>query len=214
MNILITGATGYIGRRLTHRLLADPYVKLRLFVRNPKKVQIDDDHRIEICEGNTFDKVSLRKALEGIDTAYYLIHSMGSRGDYVRLDRLSAENFRDACIASNVRRIIYLGGLGSEETASKHLQSRIETGKILSTKPDCIQTIWIRAGIIIGSGSASFEIIRNLVQKLPVMITPKWVKTKTQPIGINDVLEYLFQAKSLEIEGELHHRCRRRYHVF
>ncbi|MFC2164625.1 SDR family oxidoreductase [Acidobacteriota bacterium] len=197
MNILVTGATGYIGRRLTQRLLADPGVKLRLFVRNSKKIQVDGDPRLEIREGNTFDKDSLRKALEGIDTAFYLIHSMGSRGDYARLDRLSAENFRDACIASNVQRIIYLGGLGSEETASRHLQSRIETGKILSAKPESIQTIWIRAGIIIGSGSASFEMIRNLVQKLPVMITPKWVKTKTQPIGINDVLEYLFQAKNL-----------------
>jgi len=201
MNILITGATGYIGRRLTPRLLAAPDVKLRLFVRNPKKVHVDDNPRIEIYEGNTFDKDSLREALEGIDTAYYLIHSMGSRGDYARLDRLSAENFRDACIASRVRRIIYLGGLGSEGTASKHLQSRIETGKILSAKPEHIQTIWIRAGVIIGSGSASFEIIRNLVQKLPVMITPKWVRTKTQPIGINDVLEYLFQARNLELKN-------------
>ncbi len=200
MKILITGATGYIGRRFTSRLLADPDTKLRLFVRNRKKVQIDENPRIEICEGNTFDKDSLRKALEGIETAYYLIHSMGSRGDYARLDRLSAENFRDACIASNVRRIIYLGGLGTEETASKHLQSRIETGKILSAKPESIQTVWIRAGIIIGSGSTSFEIIRDLIQRLPVMITPLWVKTKTQPIGINDVLEYLFQAKNLEIK--------------
>jgi uncharacterized protein YbjT (DUF2867 family) len=198
MNILVTGATGYIGRRLKHRLLADPDVRLRLFVRNAKKVQLEDHPRIKVCEGNTFDKESLLRALKGIDTAYYLIHSMGSRGDYARLDRMSAENFRDACIASHVQRIIYLGGLGAEETASKHLLSRIETGNVLSARPEHIQTIWIRAGIIIGSGSASFEIIRNLVQKLPVMITSKWVRTETQPIGINDVLEYLSQAKNLE----------------
>jgi uncharacterized protein YbjT (DUF2867 family) len=197
MNILITGATGYIGRRLKHRLLADPDVRLRLFVRNPKKVQVTDHPRIEVREGNTFDKDSLQRALEDIDIAYYLIHSMGSRGDYAHLDRLSAENFRDACIKAGVRRIIYLGGLGTEDTASKHLLSRIETGKILSAYPERIQIIWIRAGIIIGSGSASFEIIRNLVQKLPVMVTPRWVKTETQPIGVNDVLEYLTQAKNL-----------------
>jgi len=201
MNILLTGATGYIGRRLTQRLLSDSNAKVRLFVRNPKKVHVDENPRLEICEGNTFDKESLLKALQGIDTAYYLIHSMGSRGDYARLDRLSAANFREACIATNVRRIIYLGGLGSEETASKHLLSRIETGKILSAKPDSIQTLWFRAGIIIGSGSASFEIIRNLVQKLPVMVTPKWVTTKTQPIGVTDVLEYLSQARSADIHG-------------
>jgi uncharacterized protein YbjT (DUF2867 family) len=199
MSILITGATGYIGRRLTQRLLEDTDAKIRLFVRNIKKVPIEDTSRLEIFEGSTFDKESLHRALQEIDTAYYLIHSMGSQGDYARLDRMSAENFREACIASHVRRMIYLGGLGSEESASKHLQSRIETGKILSAKPESIQTLWFRAGIIIGSGSASFEIIRNLVQKLPVMVTPKWVTTKTQPISIDDVLEYLSQARNVDI---------------
>jgi len=153
---------------------------------------------VEIFEGSTFDKESLRKALEGIDVAYYLIHSMGTKGDFKELDRLSAKNFLNACIDSNVQRIIYLGGLGRKDTASEHLLSRIETGEILSSRPETIQTIWFRAGIIIGSGSASFEIIRHLVRKLPLMTTPKWVHTKTQPIGISDVLEYLFQAKDLD----------------
>lgn len=200
MNILLTGATGYIGRRLKERLLVDENVRLRLFVRNAQKVREKYRGSVEITEGNTLDRESLSGALKGMDTAYYLVHSMGAKADFEQLDRLSAQNFLDACIANNVKRIIYLGGLGKKETASKHLRSRIETGEILSSRPDRIQTLWFRAGVIIGSGSASFEIIRNLVQKLPVMITPKWVRTKTQPIGVSDVLDYLFHAKDIRTE--------------
>jgi uncharacterized protein YbjT (DUF2867 family) len=203
MNVLLTGATGYIGRRLQQRLLADDSVRLRLFVRNARKVQTDPDSRMELAEGNTLDKDSVRKGLAGIDVAYYLIHSMGSGGDYEKLDRLSAHNFLDAAIENRVKRIIYLGGLGMKETASKHLRSRLETGEILSSRPDRIQCVWVRAGVIIGSGSASFEIIRHLVQKLPVLTTPRWVRTKTQPIGVRDVLEYLFRAKDVDIEGSV-----------
>ena len=198
MKVLLTGATGYIGRRLKKRLLEDEALQVRLFVRNERKLRNKYKERVEIFEGSTFDSESLRKALEGIEIAYYLIHSMGTKGDFKELDRLSAENFLTACIDANVQRIIYLGGLGRKDTASEHLLSRIETGEILSSRPETIQTIWFRAGIIIGSGSASFEIIHHLVRKLPLMTTPKWVHTKTQPIGISDVLEYLFQAKDLD----------------
>lgn len=125
---------------------------------------------------------------------------MGSSQDYEELDRLSAENFRDACIAAGVQRIIYLGGLGVKESASKHLLSRIETGEILSGRPEDIETIWLRAGVIIGSGSASFEIIRNLCQKLPLMITPRWVRSRTQPIGVKAVLDYLQSSITLELD--------------
>lgn len=197
LNILLTGATGYIGRRLKERLLEDESVRLRLLVRNAQKIHDLRRNRMEIFEGNALDKESFQEALSGIDVAYYLIHSMGASLDFEQLDRLSAQNFIDACVENGVKRIVYLGGLGKKETASKHLRSRIETGEILSGKPNQIQTLWFRAGVIIGSGSASFEIIRNLIQKLPVMITPRWVRTKTQPIGISDVLEYLYQAKDL-----------------
>lgn len=189
--ILVTGATGYIGRRLTNQLLCNPQYEIRVLVRNRTKVQAAMAERVEVFEGSTFDEDSMVAALHGVDTAFYLIHSMGSTEDYRNLDRQSAENFRDVCIAAGVKRIIYLGGLGVKENASKHLLSRIETGEILSERADSIQTIWLRAGVIIGSGSASFEIIRNLSQKLPIMITPRWVRTKTQPIGIDDVLAYL-----------------------
>ncbi len=203
MNILLTGATGYIGRRLQKKLLTDETVRLRLFVRNAQKVQDIPKNRIELFEGNVLEKDSIQKALIGIDAAYYLIHSMGASADFERLDRASAQNFLDACIQNKVKRIIYLGGLGEKDTASKHLRSRLETGELLSSRPDQIQTVWFRAGVIIGSGSASFEIIRHLVQKLPVMITPKWVRTRTQPIAVTDVLEYLYQAKDLGVEENL-----------
>jgi uncharacterized protein YbjT (DUF2867 family) len=199
--VLITGATGYIGRRLKNKLLSNHNLKLRLFVRNARKVRERVKQSVEIVEGDTFHREHLAKALENIEVAFYLIHSMGADQDFKNLDRISAENFRDACIEAGVKKIIYLGGLGVKETASKHLLSRIETGEILSSRPEDITTIWFRAGVIIGSGSASFEMIRNLAQKLPVMITPRWVNTKTQPIAVDDVLSYLEEAVSLENTG-------------
>lgn len=196
--VLITGATGYIGRRLKERLLAQGGHQVRLLVRNLRKVRDSVRTRVEIIEGDTFQPQTLDRALAGVDTAFYLIHSMGSGREYERLDRQSAENFRDACIRQGVRRLIYLGGLGVRESASRHLLSRLETGEILSARPGELETIWLRAGVIIGSGSASFEIIRNLVQKLPVMITPRWVETRTQPIAVDDVLRYLLAAMDME----------------
>lgn len=201
--VLVTGATGYIGRRLTQRLLKTDSLDVRLLVRNKNKVQLAIVDKVDIREGSTFDEPSLEQALSGVDTAFYLIHSMGTTDDYRNLDNVSAENFRDACIAAGVKRIIYLGGLGVKESASEHLLSRIETGEILSARPDEIETIWLRAGVIIGSGSASFEIIRNLCQKLPVMITPQWVRSRTQPIGIDDVLSYLQLSIDLQLESNL-----------
>ena len=203
MNVLLTGATGYIGRRLQGKLAAEDSVRLRLLIRNARKVQADIGDRVELFEANTLDQKSIHRGLEGIDVAYYLIHSMGAGADFEKLDRLSAHNFLDACIDNKVKRIIYLGGLGKKDTTSKHLRSRLETGEILSSRPDRIQSVWLRAGVIIGSGSASFEIIRHLVQNLPVMTTPKWVRTLTQPIGVLDVLEYLFQAKDVLVEGSI-----------
>lgn len=189
---------------MTERLLDESNTTLRLLVRNRSKVQASLTNRVDIREGTTFDRHSLSEALAGVDTAFYLIHSMGATGkDYRELDRTSAENFRECCIAAGVKRIIYLGGLGVKGSASKHLLSRIETGEILSAEPQKIQTIWLRAGVIIGSGSASFEIIRHLCQKLPLMITPRWVRTRTQPIGVDDVLSYLHHSITLETPSNL-----------
>ncbi len=199
MKVLLTGSTGYIGRRLAVRLLEREDVNMRLLVRNAKKLEPAESGNAEIIEGSTFDKKALGRAVVGIDTAYYLIHSMGERGgDFEQLDRRSAENFREACIGAGVKRIVYLGGLGRIQNASRHLRSRIETGEILSARPEKIQTLWFRAGIVIGSGSAGFEIVRNLVEKLPVMIAPRWVDSRTQPVSIRDVLLYLEGALDVQ----------------
>ncbi len=194
--VLLTGATGYIGRRLKHKLLEDRNVELRLLVRHSGALSETVREQTQVFEGSTFDLDILDKAMQGVETAYYLIHSLG-HDDYAERDRISAKNFREAAVKAGVKKIIYLGGLGVvNKDTSEHLLSRIETGEILSADPDNIDVIWFRAGVIIGSGSASFEIIRNLIQKLPVMITPKWVRTKAQPIGIEDVISYLEHAKS------------------
>ncbi len=200
-HILLTGATGYIGRRLLKRLLSTTDVRLRLLVRHSETLKHDIKEGVEIVTGSTFEPEALRKAMEGIDVAYYLIHSLG-QDDYAQKDRRSAIAFRDAAIAAGVKKIIYLGGLGvKNELTSEHLRSRIETGELLSARSDAIDVIWFRAGVIIGSGSASFEIIRNLIEKLPIMITPRWVRTMAQPIGVEDVLHYLDEARLTCIRG-------------
>lgn len=193
-NILLTGATGYIGRRLEQTLRQRADVSLRLLVRSARKLTAKTCQHAEVVEGDSFDGKILDQALQGIDTAYYLIHSMGAGRDFGQLDRQSAENFYAAAMRAGVQKIVYLGGLGVRETASEHLASRLETGEILSRRPDQIRTLWFRAGVIIGAGSTSFEIIRHLVEKLPFMITPRWVRTLTQPIGVDDVIAYLVQA--------------------
>ncbi|WP_419764467.1 MAG: SDR family oxidoreductase [Arcobacter sp.] len=197
MKVLLTGSTGYIGRRLKHRLFQDENIDLRLLVRDKKSISSKIIEKVDVHEGDTFHVESLKKALKDVDTAFYLIHSL-NRKDYKDLDKISAQNFLDSAISCGVKRVIYLGGLGvKNEHTSEHLLSRLETGEILSSS-DKIQTIWIRAGVIIGSGSTSFEIIRNLTEKLPIMTTPKWVNTKAQPIAVDDVLSYLYSSIYLE----------------
>lgn len=172
MNILLTGSTGYIGRRLKHSLLnSGENINLRLLVTDRRQIEKEITSKVEIVEGNTFNRNVLKKALHGIDTAYYLIHSMRSKKkDFTELDRISARNFIEECLNAGVKRVIYLGGLGEKDSASKHLASRHETGEILSLYPEQIETIWFRAAVIIGAGGASYEIIKNIVQKIPVMI--------------------------------------------
>lgn len=202
MKVLLTGSTGYIGRRLKQKLLQDENIDLRLLVRDKKSISSKIIEKIELYEGDTFHKDSLKDALQDVDVAFYLIHSL-NRKDYKNLDKTSAQNFLDVATSCGVKKIIYLGGLGvKNEHTSEHLLSRLETGEILSSS-EKIQTIWLRAGVIIGSGSTSFEIIRNLTEKLPIMTTPKWVNTKAQPIAVDDVLNYLQSSIYLEEKENL-----------
>ena len=201
MKVLLTGSTGYIGRRLKQELLNDENIELKLLVRNKKSISSLNENA-QVVEGDTFNKESLKEALKDVEVAYYLIHSL-SNENYKDLDKISAQNFLDVANECGVKRIIYLGGLGvKNENTSEHLLSRIETGEILSSNKN-VQTIWLRAGVIIDSGSASFEIIRNLTEKLPIMTTPKWVNTKAQPIAVTDVLSYLHKSLYLDVKENL-----------
>jgi uncharacterized protein YbjT (DUF2867 family) len=201
MIIALTGASGYVGRRLAVRMAANPALRLRLVVRNKAKVADLVRPGVEAVEADMLDAPSLRTALAGAETVYYLVHSLGAGKGFPDLEKRSALNFRDACAAAGVRRIIYLGGLGRREMSSPHLRSRLETGETLTASPPEVRVVWFRAGIIIGAGSASFEIIRNLVRKLPVMVTPRWIRTRTQPIGIEDVVTYLARARDVPLEA-------------
>lgn len=202
MKVLLTGSTGYIGRRLKKRLLEDKNIDLRLLVRNKSSLSNEVKDNLEIVQGDTFDLESLKIALKDVDVAYYLIHSL-NKDNYRDLDKLSAKNFLEAATFCKVKRVIYLGGLGVKNSdTSEHLLSRIETGEILSSNKN-VQTIWVRAGVIIGSGSSSFEIIRNITEKLPIMTTPKWVTTKAQPIAVEDVLSYLHNSIYLKEKENL-----------
>jgi uncharacterized protein YbjT (DUF2867 family) len=186
-SILITGATGFIGRRLTQRLLDDGF-SVRCMVRRTTTAMPDG---AEIVHGDMLEPATLVKALAGIDSAYYLVHSMaGGRAGFERRDRDAAENFVAAANSAHVRRVIYLGGLGETgDDLSEHLKSRLEVAEIL--KSGTFATTFLRAAVIIGAGGASFEMVRALVKHLPVMITPRWVTTRCQPIAVDDVIGYL-----------------------
>ena len=193
--ILLTGATGYIGGRLLHALEARGFF-VRCLVRNPEYAHPREKERTEIVQGDVLDAESLRRALTDIDTAYYLVHSMGSAESFEAQERQGAENFASAANECGLRRLIYLGGLGSGDSLSPHLKSRQNVGAIL--RESGVPTVEFRASIIIGSGSLSFEMVRALVGRLPVMITPRWVRCLAQPIAIEDVIAYLIEAMELD----------------
>jgi uncharacterized protein YbjT (DUF2867 family) len=193
--ILLTGGTGYIGGRLL-KALAERGWSVRCLARRPEYLRARAGPGVEVVAGDCLDRTSLGPSMAGVDVAYYLVHSMGSAGSFEEQDRIAAQNFAVAARESGVRRIIYLGGLGDpDRSLSTHLRSRQEVGEVL--RASGVPVIEFRASIVIGSGSVSFELIRALVERLPIMITPRWVSTPAQPIAIEDLIEYLVEALNL-----------------
>lgn len=202
---LVTGATGYIGGRLVPELLAAGY-RVRCMARDPGKLRDRPwAGQVEAATADALDPDAVAAALAGVDVAYYLIHSLGAAAEFEQRDRDAAAVFGHAAAASGVRRIVYLGGIvpaSGQAGLSPHLRSRSEVGNILLASG--VPTAVLQAAVIIGSGSASFEMLRYLTERLPVMITPRWVRTRIQPIAVRDVLRYL--VASAELPGEVSRR--------
>ena len=191
----VTGASGYVGGRLVRDLLNDGK-RVRVFVRDAKKIQGQSwAEYVEIVEGNASNSEDLDRALKGVHTAYYLLHSINVATDFGDIEAAMARGFAEAAARAEIAQIVYLGGIANDENRSRHLTSRMNTGTQLASGPTPV--LELRAGIIIGSGSASFEMLRHLTHRLPIMTTPKWVSNRTQPIAIRDVLYYLRSAANL-----------------
>ena len=190
--VLLTGATGYVGGRLLKALEESQY-HLRCLVRRPELLRPRVDSKTDVVKADVLDRSSLIPAMDGVKIAFYLVHSMGSAESFEENDRIAAQNFGEIAKEAGVERIIYLGGLGNEkEVLSSHLRSRQEVGYILRASK--VPVIEFRASIVIGSGSLSFEMIKSLVERLPVMLIPKWALMSAQPIAIDDLISYLIDA--------------------
>ena len=197
--VLLTGASGYVGGRLLGALVRTGH-RVRCLARRPDFLASRVSPPTTVVRGDCLDSASLGPALAGVHSAYYLVHSMGSGGDFESQDREAALNFARAAHDAGVRRIVYLGGLGSSSGGlSPHLRSRQETGKLLGSTG--VPVVEFRASIVLGSGSLSYELIRALVERLPIMICPRWVWTKAQPIAIEDVIAYLLGALALPADA-------------
>jgi len=196
--ILLTGASGYLGGRML-LLLEAAGENVRCAVRHPSYLEPRVGPDTEVVYADLLDPGSVHAAMYGVHTAYYLVHSMNSDMNFEELDRQAASNFAEAARLSGVKRIIYMGGLAHGEDLSPHLASRQEVGKIL--RDSGVPTIEFMASIIIGSGSISYEMVRALVEHLPVVITPRWARTMAQPIAVEDVLQYLLEAQDISLDG-------------
>lgn len=198
--LLVTGASGYVGGRLL-RALEERGERVRCLARRPEELRARVSPDVDVMGGDVLDPASLARAMAGVDTAFYLVHGMASSRDFREEDRRGAVTFARAAHDAGVRRLIYLGGLGTATDLSPHLASRHEVGEILRTSG--VPTIELRAAIILGSGSLSYEMLRALVERLPVLLTPRWVRQLTQPIAIEDVIAYLVAAPDAPTTGSV-----------
>ena len=192
---LVTGATGHVGARLVPALL-DAGWRVRVLSRNPGKLAPAWRDRVEVTAGDATRTSDVLRALDGVEVAYYMLHSMDGRGDYRRRDRELAETFAAAAQASGVERIVYLSGLHPEGKLSEHMASRVEVGEILLGSG--VPTAVLQAGVVLGEGSASFDMLRHLSERLPVAVGPKWLRNRIQPIAVDDVIHYLVRAADLQ----------------
>jgi uncharacterized protein YbjT (DUF2867 family) len=202
---LVFGASGYIGTNLVPRLVREGW-RVRAAARNPRVLQARCDdptwRSVDLVAGDALQPETLAAALAGVDVAYYLVHSMAAGRDFGRLDLVAADNFARASAAAGVRRIVYLGGLVPKDADSEHLVSRKETGDRLRAGP--VPVTEVRAGIIVGAGSAAYEVMRDLVYNLPLMVTPRWVQSRSSPIALANLLEYLVRVAALpQAEGRV-----------
>lgn len=197
--VLVTGATGYIGGRLVPELLDAGYA-VRVLARHPERIASRSwAGDVEVVPGDATSRADLRRALAGVDVAYYLVHALGAGGGFADRDRATARGFATVARERGVRRVVYLGGLHpADERLSPHLESRREVGEILLDGG--VPTVVLRAAVILGSGSASFEMMRYLTERLPAMVAPRWIDNRIQPIAVRDVLRYLVGAASMPPE--------------
>lgn len=202
-NVLVALPGSYIGLRLTRELLGRQDVRVRIICNDARRMSAPGECAVDVVEGDVLDDAVLRRALAGIDVAYFPVRFVGTDKGFGEVSRTFAERFRDACIAAGVERIVYLGLPGRGNTGNRYVDTLEDVGRILSASPGRIRTIWLKAGFVIGSGSMLFDVLQNVVQKSPVLIAPRWMNARVSAIGITDLVKHLVRAKDMLPDGNV-----------